>query len=169
MISKLLIITFTLFISDFTFAEKADKEEPIIIDADELTMDDSKSISTYEGDVILQQGTLVIRADKLLIREDKQGFQHSTAYGKPSTFKQKTEGSENFIEGQALTIEYDGNMDKLHLYSKARVKRANDIVIGDYIMYDASSEFAQAMSGNTKTKDGKEIKKGRTRAIIRPD
>ena len=79
------------------------------------------------------------------------------------------EGSESFKEGQALTIEYDGNMDKIHLYSKARVKRGNDLVIGDYIMYDASSEFAQALSGNTETKDGKKIKKGRTRAIIRPD
>jgi lipopolysaccharide export system protein LptA len=36
-------------------------------------------------------------------------------------------------------------------------------------MYDANSEFAQALSGNTTTKDGNEVKKGRTRAIIRPD
>ena len=49
-------------------------------------------------------------------------------------------------------------MDKIHLYSKARVK-GNDLVIGDYIMYDASSEFAQAMSGNTKTKEGEELKR----------
>ena len=105
----------------------------------------------------------------MTIREDKQGFQHSSSIGKPTTFKQKMENSEDYIEGQALTIEYDGNMDKIHLYSKARVKKGNDLVIGDYIMYDANSEFAQALSGNTVTKDGNEVKKGRTRAIIRPD
>ena len=58
-----------LFISLFSFAEKYDKDQPIIIDSDELIIDDSKNISTYSGDVILQQGTLVIRADKLVIRE----------------------------------------------------------------------------------------------------
>ena len=163
------IIFLLLFLSLNCYSEKADKDQPIIIDSDELLIDDSKNTSTYIGDVILQQGTLIIRADKLTIREDKQGFQHSTSIGKPTTFKQKMENSEDYIEGQALTIEYDGNMDKIHLYSKARVKKGNDLVIGDYIMYDANSEFAQALSGNTTTKDGNEVKKGRTRAIIRPD
>ena len=50
----------------------------------------------------MQQGTLIIRGDKLIIREDKQGFQHSTSEGKPTTFKQKMEGSDDYIEGQAL-------------------------------------------------------------------
>ena len=163
------IIFLLLFLALNCYSEKADKDQPIIIDSDELLIDDSKNTSTYSGDVILQQGTLIIRGDKLTIREDKQGFQHSTSIGKPTTFKQKMENSEDYIEGQALTIEYDGNMDKIHLYSKARVKKGNDLVIGDYIMYDANSEFAQALSGNTTTKDGNEVKKGRTRAIIRPD
>ena len=163
------IIFLLLFLSLNCYSEIADKDQPIIIDSDELLIDDSKNTSTYSGDVILQQGTLIIRGDKLTIREDKQGFQHSTSIGKPTTFKQKMENSEDYIEGQALTIEYDGNMDKIHLYSKARVKKGNDLVIGDYIMYDANSEFAQALSGNTTTKDGNEVKKGRTRAIIRPD
>ena len=163
------IIFLLLFFSLNCYSEKTDKDQPIIIDSDELLIDDSKNTSTYSGDVILQQGTLIIRGDKLTIREDKQGFQHSSSIGKPTTFKQKMENSEDYIEGQALTIEYDGNMDKIHLYSKARVKKGNDLVIGDYIMYDANSEFAQALSGNTVTKDGNEVKKGRTRAIIRPD
>ncbi len=163
------IIFLLLFFSLNCYSEKTDKDQPIIIDSDELLIDDSKNTSTYSGDVILQQGTLIIRGDKLTIREDKQGFQHSSSIGKPTTFKQKMENSDDYIEGQALTIEYDGNMDKIHLYSKARVKKGNDLVIGDYIMYDANSEFAQALSGNTVTKDGNEVKKGRTRAIIRPD
>ncbi|MEK9771481.1 MAG: lipopolysaccharide transport periplasmic protein LptA [Nitrosomonadales bacterium] len=162
-------LIFFIFISQVIYAEKADRAKPIIIDSDEMQVDDAKSISTYIGDVILQQGTLIIKADKLVIREDKQGFQHSTATGKPATFKQKREGVDEYIEGQSLRIEYDGNMDKLHLYSKARVKRGNDLVFGDYIMYDASSEFAQAMSGNTKDANGNPVKKGRTRAIIRSD
>ena len=70
-----------LFIS-FSFAEKADKDQPIIIDSDELIIDDSKNISTYSGDVILQQGTLIIRGDKLIIREDKHEASNIPSRGK---------------------------------------------------------------------------------------
>jgi lipopolysaccharide export system protein LptA len=54
-------------------------------------------------------------------------------------------------------------MDKIHLYKNAEVKRGKDIVVGDYITYDANAEVAQAMS--SKTENGK---KGRTKAIIKP-
>ena len=159
-----LVIIFTLLISNtFLYAEKADRDKPIEIEADTMTVDDAKSTSIYSGDVILKQGTLLIRADELIVRQDKQGFQHSTSLGNPTTFKQKIEGSNEYIQGKALRIEYDGHMDKIHLYKNAEVKRGNDIVVGDYITYDANAEVAQAMS--SKTENGK---KGRTKAIIKP-
>ena len=70
-----------------------------------------------------------------------------------------------FIEGKALRIEYDGHMDKIHLYKNAEVKRGDDIVVGDYITYDASAEVAQAMSSKNDSSSGK---KSRTKAIIKP-
>ena len=76
------------------------------------------------------------------------------------------EGSEEYIEGKALRIEYDGHMDKIHLYEEAFVKRGDDEVWGDYIMYDATSEVAQALS--RRDTDGSKEKKGRTKAIIKP-
>ena len=60
-------------------------------------------------------------------------------------------------------------MDKVHIYKDATVKRGNDIVMGDYIVYDANAEIAQAMSDSSKNenKDGS-VKKRRTKAIINP-
>jgi len=158
---------FILIVPNIALSEKADNDKPIEIEADTMTVDDTKSISTYTGDVILTQGTLKIQADELIVREDSQGFQHSTSIGKPTTFRQKMEAEDSFVEGYALRIEYDGHMDKVYLYENAMVKRGNDTVWGDYIMYDANSEFAQALS-ISKNKNGKLIKKGRTRAIIKP-
>ena len=172
LISNVLIVAFIqtilLSITTIAFSEEADRDKSIEIESDTMTVDDAKSISIYKGDVILTQGTLIIRAKELTVREDSQGFQHSTAIGKPTTFKQKREGKEDYIEGRADRIEYDGHMDKVHLYSGASVKRGNDTVFGDYIMYDTNAEFAQALSGSTKDENGKEVKKGRTRAIIKP-
>ena len=162
--TKKIFLLISLIISFDVLSEKSDKNKPIEIEADSMTVDDSKSTSIYEGDVILTQGTLIIKADTLIVREDKQGFQHSTSIGKPTTFKQKMEGSDKFIQGKALRIEYDGHMDKIHLYKNAEVKRGDDIVVGDYITYDANAEIAQAMSNNSSTSG----KKSRTKAIIKP-
>ena len=105
-----------VFFSQHAISEEADSDKPIEIEADTMLVEETKNTSTYEGDVILTQGTLVINADKLIIREDRQGFQHSTSIGNPTTFKQKMEGSDEYIEGKALRIEYDGHMDKIYLY-----------------------------------------------------
>ena len=161
----------SIFFGNISLAEKADRDKPIEIESDTMTVDDTKNISTYQGDVILTQGTLIIKADELIVREDNQGFQHSTSIGNPTTFKQKREGVEEFIEGIGQRIDYDGHMDKVHIYKDAIVKRGDDIVMGDYIVYDANAEIAQAMSNNLKIKnndDGSLSKKGRTKAIINP-
>ena len=150
----------------FSYGEIDDSDQPIEIEADTMMVEETKNTSTYEGDVILTQGSLIINADKLIIREDRQGFQHSTSIGKPTTIKQKMKGSDEYIEGKALRIEYDGHMDKIHLYEEAFVKKGDDEVWGDYIMYDATSEFAQALS-RQNTSDSSN-KKGRTKAIIKP-
>lgn len=147
-------------------AESADREKPIELEADTVTVNDAKKISTYAGNVILTQGTLIIKADKLIVREDKEGFQHSTSTGNPTTFKQKREGVNEYMEGSAQRIEYDGRMDKVQLYTRAWVKRGEDIVHGDYISYDANAEYAEVIGG-TKIENGV-TSSGRVKAIIQP-
>lgn len=152
--------------SSFALAEAADRDKPIDLEADSVKVDDAKQISTYSGNVILTQGTLIIHADKLIVREDSAGFQHSTSLGNPTTFKQKREGKNEYMEGSAQRIEYDGRMDKVQLFTKASVKRGEDIVHGDYISYDANAEYAEVIGG-TKSADGTTAS-GRVHAIIQP-
>lgn len=154
-----------LCLSNQANAEAADRDKPIDLEADTVKVDDAKQTSTYSGNVILTQGTLVIRADKLIVREDSEGFQHSTSLGNPTTFKQKREGKNEYMEGSAQRIEYNGRMDKVQLYTKAWVKRGEDIVHGDYIMYDANAEYAEVIGGNTSVANPGS---GRVRAIIQP-
>ncbi len=157
----------SLSFSNHALAEAADRDKPIDLEADSVKVDDAKQTSTYTGNVILTQGTLIIHADKLIVREDKAGFQHSTSLGNPTTFKQKREGKNEYMEGSAQRIEYDGRMDKVQLYTKAWVKRGQDIVHGDYIMYDANAEYAEVIGGGSSaTTPG--TPSGRVRAIIQP-
>lgn len=162
---KLIVVLIGLCTSLQAFAEAADRDKPIELEADTVTVNDAKKTSTYTGTVILTQGTLIIRADKLVVREDKEGFQHSTSTGNPTTFKQKREGKNEYMEGSAQRIEYDGRMDKVQLYTKAWVKRGEDIVYGDYISYDANAEYAEVIGGS---KSESNPGSGRVKAIIQP-
>lgn len=150
--------------SALALAEATDRDKPIDLEADTVIVDDAKQISTYTGNVVLTQGTLVIHADQLIVREDGTGFQHSTSLGNPTTFKQKIEGEDKYMEGNAQRIEYDGRMDKVQLYTKASVKRGEDIIHGDYISYDANSEYAEVIGG-VKSADGV-TNTGRVHAVI---
>lgn len=162
-----LLLSLCLILAITAHAEQADKEKPIDLEADSVIVDDAKKISTYSGNVILTQGTLTIKGDKLIVREDKDGFQQSTSYGNPTTFRQKVEGKNEYIQGSGQRIEYDARMDKVKLFTKAWVKRGEDIVHGDYIMYDASAEFAEVIGGGTQAATPA-TPTGRVRAVIQP-
>jgi lipopolysaccharide export system protein LptA len=164
--TKFILSLLMLLASTLSLAEKADRDKPIDIEADTLTSNDAKKITTYTGNVILTQGTLSIHADKLIVREDVEGFQHSTSTGSPTTFRQKMEGKDEYITGSGQRIEYDGRMDKVQLYVQAWVKRGLDVVNGEYIMYDANAEYAEVIGGPQAATAGNP--KGRVRAVIQP-
>ena len=92
---------------------------------------------------MLTQGTLQIRGDRMVVRQDAEGFQYGIAYGNLASFRQKREGYDEYIEGFAERIEYDGKADKLQMFNRALIKRTGDEVRGDYISYDANTEFFQ--------------------------
>jgi lipopolysaccharide export system protein LptA len=155
------------FISLTAMGEKADRDKPIEIEADTVTSNDAKKVTVYTGNVVITQGTLVIKGDKVVMREDELGFQHGSSYGNPTNFKQKREGKDEYMEGSAMRIEYDGRMDKVQLYTKAWVKRGQDIVHGDYIMYDGNAEYSEVIGGGPKSATPA-TPTGRVKAIIQP-
>jgi len=100
------------------------------------------------------------------VKQDAQGFNYGFAYGKPAYFKQKREGHDEYIEGNADRLEYDGRRDKMQMFVNAEVRKGNDEVKGDYISYDAVTEFYQVIGGPSVTNQVNP--KGRVRAVIQP-
>lgn len=139
----LLLILMMLCIAP-VYAEKADHDKPIYIDADRADVDDANQISTFTGKVVLVQGTMVIRGDKLVVTQDKAGFKHGTAYGHPASFRQKREGLDEYVEGYGERIEYDTSADTVDFYVNARVKRSQDEVRGEHVTYNSRTEIFQA-------------------------
>jgi lipopolysaccharide export system protein LptA len=140
--SKLLILL--LLFSHVCYAEKADRDKPINIEADQAQVDDAKQTSNFSGKVLLEQGTMVIHGDKLLVEQDKAGFKHCTVLGKTASFKQKREGLDEYIEGYGELIEYDEKNSTIDFYTQARVKRGQDEVRGEHVTYNSTSEIFKA-------------------------
>lgn len=155
----------SLFVPGPVLAEKADREKPINLESDRVTVDDAKQIATFEGRVVLTQGTLVIRGDRMEVRQDSQGFQYGTTWGNLAYFRQKREGYDEYIEGWAERIEYDGRADKVQMFNRASMKKGADEVRGNYISYDANTEFFQVIGGGARAGDGSD---GRVRAVLQP-
>ncbi|RJF99695.1 lipopolysaccharide transport periplasmic protein LptA [Noviherbaspirillum saxi] len=155
-------------------AEKADSEKPTNVEADQMAYDDVKQINTFTGNVVLTRGTLVMRAHKLVVSQDPAGYQYATLTAAPgglATFRQKRDaGPDQWVEGQAERIEYNGKTEMVKLFSKAKMRRLEgkkptDEVEGEFISYDSRAEFFtvnNTPSGETKPGGG------RIKAIIQP-
>ena len=160
----LLSILFLLAVSRSTlgFAENADRAKPINIEADRGAMDDKTSTAKFEGNVVLTQGTLLIRADELTVIQENDEFKKGIAVGNLAYFRQKREGYDDFIEGEAERIEYDAITDELRMFQNARLWRDQDEVHGPFISYDAKTE-QYLVDGSLSSANS-----GRVRAVIKP-
>jgi lipopolysaccharide export system protein LptA len=137
------------------------------VESDRVTVDDVRQLSVFDGAVVLTQGTMTIRGDRMEVRQDKEGFKQGTVWGKRAYFRQKREGTEEWIEGWAERVEYDSRTEKLQLFTRAALKRGDDEVSGDYISYDAATEFFQVIGGGSKAASGNNPE-GRVRTVIQP-
>ena len=151
-------------------AERADSDKPVHLESDRATVENTgranskDRTSVFTGNVVFTQGTLVIRSDKMVVNEDANGFKNMTAYGNLVSFRQKRDGMNEYIEGWSERMEYDSKADKVELFNRARLKRGPDEVRGDYISYEATTEFFRVNNG-AKTKINSD---SRVRAIIQP-
>jgi lipopolysaccharide export system protein LptA len=148
-------------------AEVGDREKPVNIEADRLSMDDIKKESLFEGNVTITQGTLVLRADRVIVRQDPEGFNSAVAWGRQAYFRQKREGVDEYVEGWSDRMEYDGKKDKVQLFTNARVTKGTDEVRGDYISYDSVTEFYQVIGGGRNAATAANPQ-GRVKAVIQP-
>lgn len=151
-------------------AEKADRDKPVNIEADRVSVDDVKKVQVFEGNVQLVKGSLIIRAARIVVTQDDDGYQRGVATGSAGAlpnFRQKREGLDEYIDGEAERIEHDAKAEKTEFFNRARVRSGLDEVRGQFISYDAKSEnyFVTSGPNGTRAKAGSGE---RVRAVIQP-
>ena len=170
-VASLLLAALIGIIPTTAMAERADRDKPVNIESDRMNADDARKTAVFDGRVVLTQGTLVIRADRITVTQDCDGFQTGIATGKPATFRQKRDGSNEYVDAEAERIEYDAKADRVEFFERARMRRdGGDDVRGSYISYDAKTE--QFTVNSRRDAAGREVGKTgtneRVQAIIQP-
>lgn len=149
-------------------AERADRGKPVHLESDRVSINDVSHVSVFSGNVVLTQGTLVIRGDRLVVRQDKNGFKHGTATGNLASFRQKREGLDEYVEGYGERIEYDTGSTIMEIFGHARVKRGEDDVRGEHIIYDSKTGIFQVSSAPDSKQAPASGKEQRVRMVIQP-
>lgn len=126
------------------WAEKADRDKPINFQGDSGGGNAETKSGELAGNVVVTQGTLSIHADRIVFRQNPDNSLSATAYGKPVTFREKRDGFDEYYEGFAQRIVYDGQKRFVELFDNALLKKGTDEIRSNYISYDAATEVFKA-------------------------
>jgi lipopolysaccharide export system protein LptA len=132
-------------------AEKADRDKPINFQGDSLGGNTDTKISDLIGNVVITQGTLTIHADRIQFHQNPDNSVSATAFGNPVSFREKRDGVDEYYEGFAQRIVYDGTKRIVELFDRALLKRTGDELRGNYITYNAENNTFKA-EGRPDTK-----------------
>jgi lipopolysaccharide export system protein LptA len=156
------------------WADRSDRMQPLNFAADSARVDDNQHVNILNGNVEITKGTIVLRAAKVEVRQGGAGTQIAVATGGPSGrayFRQRREGLDEFIEGEAERVEYDGRAELVRFSGRAVIRRLNgatvaDEVVGQSILYDNKTEVFQVLGGQGAP--GTNAPAGRVRGVITP-
>ncbi len=140
-------------------ALESDRDQPAIIDADGVDIDFASGLRVYYGNVRLRQGTLKLDADKLEVRFEDDKVQTAVAVGEPAVFRQRPDGKDADVIGEALFIHLDETENVITLTRDAVVTQGADRISGRTIVYDMANDKVRVRSGSegqTRTTKGPE-------------
>lgn len=121
-------------------AEKADREKNIEFQGDTGGGNAESKTGELVGHVIITQGTMAIQADRVTFKQNADNSLSATAYGNPVRFREKRDGADDYYEGYAQRIVYDGEKRFVELFENALLKKSGNEIRSNYISYSAATE-----------------------------
>lgn len=155
-------------------AEKADRLKPINITADlGAKIDLLTQVAVYTGNVVVSKGTIVIHAARVEVSQTPDGYHRAIAFGSQgqhATFRQKRDEPDEWIEGDAERLEYDGKSDVVRFVNNASARQLRGSTVanemsGSLITYDSTTEVVSVAGGAPATGDNPG---GRVRVTLTP-
>ena len=99
----------------------SDRDQPMTVEADKATLNEKTGNSVYEGNVQVQQGTLVLQGDKMTVQLTDNTIEKIILTGNPAIYRQRPDGKDTDQHAEAGRIEYHATEDRVILLENARV------------------------------------------------
>jgi len=126
----------------------ADRDQPITIEADKASLNDKTGFSVYEGNVKLQQGTLIFTGNRMTVQLTDKKLDVIVLTGNLATAVQRPEGKDTDQHAEARRIEYYANDERVILLDKARVwETADEEFRSDRIVINLETDTVDAGGG----------------------
>ena len=171
---SLLAAALSLFCTP-AWAEKADRDKPMLIEADAMRHDENKLLTHFIGNVVAFKGTMVLRGARMEVQQDKQGQQVAHVWAAPKErvfFRQKREGVDEFTEGEGEMAIYDSQADVVTLIQRAEVRilrgtELADQINGEKIVFNNTTEV-MTVDAPPKGAKATDPRDQRVRAVLTP-
>lgn len=137
---------------------------PITVEADRLELNQKSGVSVYQGNVRLQQDTLLLLADRLELHSKGGRLQQAVADGSPVRVERTDPQSGELTRAEASHMEYRFADGLLELMGNAHLWRAGDEFSGKHLIYDTGKQLVRAFGDKERQGDN-----GRVRVILQPE
>jgi len=161
-----------------------DRDQPVLIQADEVDMDLKSGQRLYRGNVSVTQGSIRILADQIEMTFSNEQLALALATGQPAIFRQRPAGKSHDVVGKGQSIEMDEISNLVTLRGGASLKQQQDTVYGETIVYDLRSgklrvrgdsnsvtqtTLAPKTPGGASSVKSSSATTTRARMVVRPD
>ena len=126
-----------------------DRTQTITIESNSAERDQKTGLTQYQGNVVINQGSLVIEADQVTVYYKDHKVSRIVCLGLPASYQQQAAADGGLIIAKAETIVYLLAQDEINLKSNAVLSRNGTLIKGDSINYDLENETWKA-KGNQR-------------------
>lgn len=135
-----------------SLALPSDASQPIRLLADKATYSDRTGVTTYSGNVTIEQGTLKIAADSIVVNLNttNRSINSVVANGRPATMQQVVTKEKGLAKGQANKIDYNAVTGIVTLTGNAKLTQAGSSFSGNVIRYSLKLGDVEATAGSGK-------------------
>jgi lipopolysaccharide export system protein LptA len=146
------------------WALPSDRNQQITLLADRATFSEKTGVTTYTGNVVIEQGTMKLQANSIVANlNSRKEISTITANGSPARFQQKLEANKGLAKGQAQKIVYNAETGIITLSGSAMLEQDGASIRGATLRYSMNKGDIEAVGGSSNQNSG-----GRVQIVIPP-
>ena len=145
---KVLVMSL-LLLSQSSWGLESDRDQPIHIKADRITVNEKQGVSFYQGNVQFTQGSLRVNGDEVTVFLQGDTLSKVIVIGNPATLIQQPDHRQEPVNSEATRMEYDAKKEIVYLIENAEVQQGPNSFAGNYIEYDTRNSMVTARKGET--------------------